>query len=200
MDKRNLIRGFWSLFKGYWSSQEKWTAFGLFFVVVVLNFVCVALLVKLNSWSKEFYNALEQFQGDLFLPLVGEFSAIAFTYICVAVYAIYLRQLLEIRWRTWMTNNYLNAWMKNQTYYRLQDSTDNPDQRISEDINQFVTLTLQLIVGFLRQSVSLVAFSFVLWELSGEFSFEIAGNEFVIYGYMFWFSPSRWTKINWAGI
>ena len=78
--------------------------------------------------------------------------------------------------------------MKNQTYYRLKDSTDNPDQRISEDIGQFVSLTLQLIVGFLRQSVTLVAFSFVLWELSGALTFELGGNEIVIYGYMFWFT------------
>ena len=188
MDKKNLLRGFWTLFKGYWHSEEKWKARGLLAVVIALNFACVGLLVKLNNWYNEFYNALQEYQEELFLPLIGEFSALAFTFICISVYAIYLRQLLEIRWRTWMTNNYLNSWMKNQTYYRLQDSTDNPDQRISEDIAQFVSLTLQLIVGFLRQSVTLVAFSFVLWELSGAFTFELGGNEFVIYGYMFWFT------------
>ncbi|MBQ7476736.1 MAG: ABC transporter ATP-binding protein/permease [Selenomonadaceae bacterium] len=188
MEKRNLFRGFWSLFKGYWTSGEKWRAIGLFAAVILLNFFCVGLLVQITDWYNEFYNALQEYQEDLFFPLIGEFTALAFAYICIAVYAIYLRQLLEIRWRTWMTNNYLNSWMKNQTYYRLQDSTDNPDQRISEDINQFVSLTLQLIVGFLRQSVSLVAFSFVLWELSGSFTFEIGGNEIVIYGYMFWFT------------
>ena len=188
MEKRNLFRGFWSLFKGYWTSGEKWRAIGLFAAVILLNFFCVGLLVQITDWYNEFYNALQEYQEDLFFPLIGEFTALAFAYICIAVYAIYLRQLLEIRWRTWMTNNYLNSWMKNQTYYRLQDSTDNPDQRISEDINQFVSLTLQLIVGFLRQSVSLVAFSFVLWELSGSFTFEIGGDEIVIYGYMFWFT------------
>ena len=188
MENRNLFRGFWALFKGYWSSEEKWKARGLLFIVIALNFVCVGLLVKLNDWYNEFYNALQEYQQDLFLPLIGQFTFIAFLYICIAVYAIYLRQLLEIRWRTWMTNNYLNSWMKNQTYYRLQSSTDNPDQRISEDIGQFVSLTLQLIVGFLRQSVTLVAFSFVLWELSGAFTFEIGGSEIVIHGYMFWFT------------
>ena len=188
MENRNLFRGFWTLFKGYWSSEEKWKARGLLAIVIALNFVCVGLLVKLNDWYNEFYNALQEYQQDLFLPLIGQFTFLAFLYICIAVYAIYLRQLLEIRWRTWMTNNYLDSWMKNQTYYRLQDSTDNPDQRISEDISQFVSLTLQLIVGFLRQSVTLVAFSFVLWELSGVFTFEFSGNEIAIHGYMFWFT------------
>ena len=188
MENRNLFRGFWNLFKGYWSSEEKWKARGLLAVVIALNFACVGLLVKLNTWYNEFYNALQEYQEELFLPLIGQFTGLAFLYICIAVYAIYLRQLLQIRWRTWMTNNYLNSWMKNQTYYKLQDSTDNPDQRISEDISQFVSLTLQLIVGFLRQSVTLVAFSFVLWELSGAFTFNFGGNEIVIYGYMFWFT------------
>ena len=188
MDNKNLFRGFWTLFKGYWSSEEKWKARGLLAIVLALNLICVFLLVKLNDWYNEFYNALQEYQQELFFPLIGQFTFLAFLYICIAVYAIYLRQLLEIRWRAWMTNNYLNAWMNGQTYYHLKDSTDNPDQRISEDISQFVSLTLQLIVGFLRQSITLVAFSFVLWGLSGEITFELGGNEIVIYGYMFWFT------------
>ena len=187
-EKRNLFRAFWKLFKGYWTSEEKWKATGLLAVVIGLNFASVWFLVQINSWYNEFYNALQEYQSDLFWPLVGQFTGLAFVYIIIAVYAIYLRQLLQIRWRTWMTKNYLDAWMNGQTYYHLQNSTDNPDQRISEDINSFVNITLQLIVGFLKQITTLIAFSFVLWELSGEFSFEIGGNEFVIYGYMFWFS------------
>ncbi len=186
--KRNLFRAFWKLFKGYWTSEEKFKALGLFGVVIGLNFASVWFLVQINTWYNEFYNALQEYQSDLFWPLVGKFSALAFIYIVIAVYAIYLRQLLQIRWRTWLTKNYLNAWMSGQTYYHLQSSTDNPDQRISEDINSFVATTLTLIVGFLKQITTLVAFSFVLWELSGEFKFQVGGDEFIIYGYMFWFS------------
>ena len=184
MDARKLFRGFWSLFKGYWSSEEKWKARGLLAVVIAMNFAMVYLLVQLNEWYNTFYNALQNYEAESFWPLIGEFSAIAFTYIVIAVYAIYLRQMLQIKWRTWMTNNYLNAWMENQTYYRLQDAADNPDQRISEDIGQFVNLSLGLLIGFLKQLTTLAAFGVVLWELSG--SIEIAG--LIIPGYMFWFS------------
>lgn len=187
-EKRNLFRAFWQLFKGYWQSEEKWKAIGLFAVVIGLNFAMVWLLVQINTWYNEFYNSLQEYEKASFWPLVGKFTGLAFIYILIAVYSVYLRQLLQIRWRTWMTKNYLNSWMKNQTYYHLQNSTDNPDQRISEDINSFVNITLQLIVGFLKQITTLVAFSFVLWELSGEFKFEVGETEFVIYGYMFWFS------------
>ncbi len=184
MDTKKLFRGFWSLFKGYWSSEEKWKARGLLAVVIAMNFAMVYLLVQLNEWYNTFYNALQNYEAESFWPLVGQFSAIAFTYIIIAVYAVYLRQMLQIKWRTWMTKNYLAAWMGGQTYYRLQDAADNPDQRISEDIGQFVNLTLQLIIGFLKQLTTLAAFGVVLWELSG--SITIAG--LVIPGYMFWFS------------
>ena len=188
MEKRNLFRGFLTLFKGYWKSEEKWKAIGLLAVVIGLNFAMVWFLVQINDWYNEFYNALQEYKAELFWGLVGKFTFLAFCYIIIAVYAVYLRQLLEIRWRTWMTENYLNMWMNGQTYYHLQSSTDNPDQRISEDINSFVSLTLQLIIGFLRQITTLVAFSFVLWELSGDFKFNLGGSEIVIPGYMFWFS------------
>ena len=187
-EKRNLFKAFWNLFKDYWSSEEKWKARGLLAFVIALNFAMVWFLVQINTWYNEFYNSLQEYQSDLFWPLVGKFTGLAFCYIVIAVYSVYLRQLLEIRWRTWMTKNYLSAWMGNQTYYHLKNSTDNPDQRISEDIGSFVGLTLQLIIGFLRQITTLVAFGFVLWELSGAFTLDLGGMEIVISGYMFWFS------------
>ena len=176
------------LFKGYWSSEEKWKARGLLAVVISMNFAMVYLLVQLNEWYQIFWDALQNYEQERFFPLLGQFSAIAFTYIIIAVYAVYLRQMVQIKWRTWMTNNYLRAWMGGQIYYRLQDATDNPDQRISEDIGQFVNLTLALLIGFLKELTTLGAFGVVLWNLSGSFTFNLGGMEIVIAGYMFWFS------------
>ena len=187
----SIFRGFWHLFRGYWSSEEKWKARGLLAIVIGLNFASVYLLVLINNWYNDFYNALQNYEADMFWPLIGEFTGLAFIYIIIAVYAIYLRQMLQIKWRVWMTNEYLANWMKRQVYYRLQvlrSDTDNPDQRISEDINQFVGLTLQLLIGFLKQMTTLAAFAVVLWNLSGAFTVPIGSHEFVIYGYMFWFS------------
>ncbi len=186
-----FFHGFWGLFKGYWSSEEKWKARGLLAAVILLNFAAVYLLVQINSWYNVFYNALQSYQASAFWPLVGQFTLLAFLYIILAVYAIYLRQMVQIKWRTWMTDRYLARWMGGQTYYRLQvlgSDTDNPDQRISEDINQFVTLTLQLLVGSLKELTTLAAFGVVLWNLSGVLTVPVGSHEFTIYGYMFWFS------------
>ena len=145
--KISFARAFWRLFRGYWRSEEKKRAVGLLAVVVAMNFAMVYLLVQLNKWYNEFYNALQAYEYSLFWPLIGKFSLLAFIYIGIAVYAIYLRQLLEIRWRTWMTGRYLTSWLKDQAHYRLQvvgnGGMDNPDQRIQEDIDLFVSLTLR---------------------------------------------------------
>ena len=186
-----LARGFWQLFKGYWSSPEKWKARGLLASVIALNLIMVYLLVRINDWYRVFYDALQAYDWASFWPLVGEFSVLAFIYIIIAVYAVYLRQMLTINWRTWMTEQYLSRWMQGQVYYGLQvlrSDTDNPDQRISEDINQFVTLTLTLLVGILKQLTTLGAFAVVLWNLSGVVTVPIGGAEFTVYGYMFWLS------------
>ena len=184
METKKLFRGFWLLFKDYWFSEEKWKARGLLTVVIAMNFAMVYLLVQLNEWYQIFWDALQNYEQERFFPLLGRFTGLAFIYIIIAVYAVYLRQMLQIKWRTWMTNNYLRAWMGGQIYYRLQDAADNPDQRISEDIGQFVNLSLALLIDFLKQLTTLAAFGVVLWNLSG--SIEIAG--LVIPGYMFWFS------------
>jgi vitamin B12/bleomycin/antimicrobial peptide transport system ATP-binding/permease protein len=189
--KNGFLRSFWYLCRGYWKSEEKWRANGLLGIVVSLNFVTVYLLVQINNWYSEFYNALQEYQSGLFWPLVGKFSLLAFLYIAIAVYAIYLRQMLQIKWRIWMTDRYLKNWMDGQVYYRLQvlgQDMDNPDQRIQEDINQFVTLTLQLFLGLLKQLTTLVAFAVVLWNLSGVIDVPIGSTSFRIYGYMVWFS------------
>ena len=189
--KRRFLQSCWQLFRGYWNSEHKWRARGLLAFVIGLNFFDVYLLVCINTWFNEFYNALQQYQEDLFWPLIGKFTSLAMLHIVIAVYAVYLRQMIQINWRTWLTDKYSGKWLNDQVYYRLQvlkSDTDNPDQRISEDISQFVELTIQLLIGFLKQMTTLAAFGVVLWNLSGAFTVPLGSHEFVIYGYMFWFS------------
>ncbi len=188
---KNFCKGLWQLFKGYWNSEEKWKARGLLGIVIALNFIAVYITVLLNQWYNTFYNALQNYDQAAFWSLNGQFAILAFLHIIVAVYAMYLQQMLQIKWRKWMTNCYLDKWMHNQTYYKMQileDKTDNPDQRISEDINQFVSLTLSLSLGFLKQITMLGAFIAILWDLSGVITIPVGSDQFTIYGYMVWIS------------
>ncbi len=186
MNIRELIHGFWIILKGYWTSEEKWKAFGLFAVILALSFGLVECNSMIAEWNNEFMTALTNYDEELFLPLIGQFMIIVVIFLFVFVYSVYLKQLLQIRWRTWMTQKFLNLWMKNQNYYKLQNKADNPDQRISEDINQFIELTLDLSIGFFQNLATLVIFSVMLWNLSGSYEFEIFDSKVVIPGYMFW--------------
>jgi vitamin B12/bleomycin/antimicrobial peptide transport system ATP-binding/permease protein len=167
--KRNSIRDAWRLAKPYWVSEEKWSARGLLLAVVVLNLGNVYVSVRLNEWNNAFYNALQKLDSSEFFRQLGIFCLLAAVFIVMAVYALYLSQMLQIRWRRWMTRRYLGAWLSERAYYHLdlKSATDNPDQRISEDLNQFTSYLLTLSLGLLTSVVSLVSFLFILWGLSG---------------------------------
>ena len=188
MKDKKLYQMAWRLMSSYWHSQEKWKARGLLAGVIALTLGQVYMLVLLNGWNNDFYNALQQRAFELFWPLIGQFAGFAFLHIIFAVYAIYVRQILEIKWRNWMTDKYLDRWLGHQTYYRLQvagqDDMDNPDQRIADDVNSFVNLSLGLFVGVLKQAASLVAFVVILWNLSGSLDIPLGETVLSVPGYM----------------
>jgi len=194
----------WALLKPYWFAEDKDTLrfFGLRFTasekligrtllitIIVLTLGLVYLNVQFNSWYNDFYNALQDKKQAEFFKQMLKFCVLASSYIVVAVYAFYLNQMLQIRWRRWMTDRYLQEWLSQRTYYRMQltgKQTDNPDQRISEDMKLFVDDSLSLSLGFLNAAVTLVSFVGILWVLSGALTVPLAGRSFEIPGYMVW--------------
>jgi len=173
----------------YWSSEDRWAARGLLLGVVLLTLAMVYLTVLLNQWNNAFYSALQDknmaaFRGQLF-----RVTWLITMFIFLAVYQVYLNQMLEIRWRRWLTDRYLRAWLTDGAYYRMQlqaTETDNPDQRIAEDVQLLAAHTLGLFTGGLRATVTLVTFVAILWGLSG--SLHVTVGEYAIWlpGYMVW--------------
>ena len=124
-----------------------------------------------------------------FFHQIGRFCVLATIYIVIAVYRIYLNQMLQIRWRRWLTDRYLQDWLADRNYYRMQlkgNTTDNPDQRIAEDFRLFVDESLSLGLGFLNAAVTLGSFIGILWALSGPLEIPLNGTRYVIHGYMVW--------------
>jgi vitamin B12/bleomycin/antimicrobial peptide transport system ATP-binding/permease protein len=186
--ERGFLRQAWELAWPYWTSEEKWSARGLTFVIVALNLFSVWLSVRLNYWYKDFYNALQKYNWHEFWRQFGIFGIIALFWIISAVYSLYLRQALQIRWRRWLTHHFLNGWLADQAYYRIQlyyASTDNPDQRISDDLDSFASSTIDLSMGLLNAVVTLFSFLSILWMLSGPLAIPLPGGlTFRIPGYM----------------
>ena len=180
----------WSLIAPYWKSNDKWIARLLLASVASLALGMVYLNVLFNDWNRDFYNALENKDFAVFKEQLWQFSILAFIFIVVAIYKIYLTQALEIRWRAWMTRQYMSEWLENQSYYRIEQTgaADNPDQRIAEDLKYLTSGSLSLSLGLLSSVVTLLSFVGILWSVSGPISFVIAEQELHIPGYMVWFA------------
>ncbi|WP_207004847.1 ABC transporter ATP-binding protein/permease [Trinickia mobilis] len=178
----------WSLTKPYWVSEEWKIAWGLLAAIIVMNLAVVWINVKINKWNADFYNALQSKDVQHFPHLLMVFTVLAFAFIILAVYGRYLRQMLGFRWRQWLTKKYLNEWLGQSTFYRIERDrlADNPDQRITEDLNSFATTTLALSLDLLSTVVTLVSFVTILWSLAGALSLTLGGMPLMIPGYMVW--------------
>lgn len=178
----------WELVHPYWHSEEWLKAWAYLLSILGLSFASVSMAVAYNHWHRDIYNALESRDASEFGRLLVVFIGIATASIFMSVYSTYLTKRLLVGWRRWLFYGYSDAWLKDNHHYRLQieESVDNPDQRLTEDIEAFARLTLHTILGLIQTLTSLVTFSVILWTVSG--AMEVLG--FTIPGYMFWAAVS----------
>lgn len=200
----------WHLAKPYFKSEEWRSAWTLLIAIVVLSLSLVGMTVVLNFWNRAFFNSLQEKDWSSFISLLffyrrtatglmPGFCSIAVAYILVAVYRAYLVQWLQIRWRRWMTSSFLDRWLSDRAYYRISlasavendaaPGTENPDQRVAEDLRDFIGDNLlgsrgilSLGLDLMSNVVTLFSFLSILWGLSGDVT--ILGV--TIPGYMVW--------------
>jgi vitamin B12/bleomycin/antimicrobial peptide transport system ATP-binding/permease protein len=208
-----FVRDAWRLAWPYYSprSEERWSARGLLLLNVVLKLGGVGGDIVFNFWNKAWFDSIQEHDWASFIALltIGKytdtmfmpgFCAFAALLIVIAVIRVYVVQLLQIRWRRWLTQKFVGNWLKDRAYYRigLADSaasaathTDNPDQRVAEDIRDFIGDAVGGTQGFLYYSVDLLAtivslgsFIAILWGLSGQLQMTLFGIG--IPGYLVW--------------
>ena len=207
-----FLKDAWRLARPYFmTSEERWSARGLLLAIIAMNLTLVGLSVIFSFWRREFYNTLQDKDLAAFLELIflyrntpsgliPGFCELAAVHIVLGVYTVYINQLLQIRWRRWLTREFLTEWLSDRAYYnisltsdRAAVGTDNPDQRIAEDIRDFADSSLTLGLGFLSNIVSLASFVVILWGLSG--AMEAFGIP--IPGYMVWVALTYATIGTW---
>ena len=185
----------WQLASPYFSSEDKWPGRILLAAVIAIELSIVGINVLLNSWNNSFYNALQDKNWDAFVYQLGYFCVLATAYIFLAVYQLYLNQWLQIRWRRWLTRTYLEKWLAGSNHYRMQllgDAADNPDQRIAEDVKQFIDAgatgigILPIGLSLLNAAVTLASFAVILWNLSATAPLHVFGISIDIPGYLLW--------------
>jgi vitamin B12/bleomycin/antimicrobial peptide transport system ATP-binding/permease protein len=179
-----FLKDAWLLARPYFAqSEERWLARGLLTAVIALALTNVGLSVLINFWRGAFYTALGDKDWNAFIALIlfwyrGKngltfgFTLLAFIHVAAYIYEYYLMQMLEIRWRRWLTDKFLKDWMADRAYYKIslagshELGTDNPDQRITEDIRDFCQTSLSLTLGLISRVVTLFSFMSILWSLS----------------------------------
>lgn len=178
----------WALIKPYWFSEDRRIGRSLLLLVIALNLAIVYVTVRLNTWYGAFYDALDKRNLPSFTHLILVFSLLAFFSIGLATARTYFQQMLEFRWRQWLTDVYLDKWLQGRAYYRLERDhvVDNPDQRIAEDLRDMATSTLTLSLDLVSTVVTLFSFVTILWVLSGSLGFAVFGHQVSIPGYMVW--------------
>ncbi len=189
---RNLastIATIWRLAIPYFRSDDRWPGRILLAGVIAIELSLVALQVVLNQWYNRFYNTLQDRDWNAFVSAILFFCGLAAAYTLLVVYQTYINQWLQIRWRRWMTENYLRQWLSAANHYRMQllgDAADNPDQRIADDLQMFVQYTLAIGTGLLNSIVTLCSFVVILWVLSQQAPLHLFGASFEIPGYLVW--------------
>ncbi|MCR5084161.1 MAG: ABC transporter ATP-binding protein/permease [Succinivibrionaceae bacterium] len=189
---RLTLRCFLRILRPYWLSREGLAGWGMLATIVALNASFIYLNTLLNTWQRDFWDSIERYEMDRFFPFLLQFSLIALFWVLSNVYNTYINSRLCIRWRRWLTEHVLEDWMRGSAYYKMQlldAHTDNPDQRIAQDLNEYVVGTLSLFLSTLSDIANLITFSVVLWGLSHSVTLELWGQQVTLPdGYLLYIS------------
>ncbi|MEN3112539.1 ABC transporter ATP-binding protein/permease [Uliginosibacterium paludis] len=150
--------------------RRNWRPLASIVLIVLLTLLAVRMNVLFSFWYNGTYTAMQTLDASAFWAMMGVFGVLATLHVARALVNAYVRQAFLIRWRQALTEHFMQRWLDHQTYFRSQylaQQIDNPDQRIQQDIDQFVQSTLTLSMGTLNAVVSLITFTLMLWTLSG---------------------------------
>jgi putative ATP-binding cassette transporter len=179
----------WRLTRPYWSSPDATTGGLLLASAVALELGTVYGNLLIADAQRRIYDALQDQAPAAFLGGMGLFLGVIVAFVAVSTYRIYVRQILEIRWRGWLTDHLLAQWMSRDASSQievLRAQADNPDQRIAEDVRSYVASALGLSLSLLAALATLISFAGLLWSLSGDWPIEIGGMQIRIPGFMMW--------------
>ena len=168
--------------------EDRIHAWGLALLILALSIVSVKMLVELIDWRGYFWESVKNKETDRFIPDVIIFAKLAFTWIFASVYSNFFSQLLQMRWRTWLTERYATRYLCENRFYHLEQihGQDNPDQRIADDLNRLTDMAVSLFFGLFLAALSVYEFSKSMLKLSGDLNTQVFGIAIHIPDYMFW--------------
>ena len=186
---RRFIRHLGELVRVYWTSADARAGAVLLAGAVVLELGTVYANLRLSDAERRIMDAVQAGQPAAFGAAIALFAAISAGFVLVAAYRIYLRQLVEIRWRRVVTTHYVDRWMTARAYVQAQlhgGEVDNPDQRVAEDVRDFAASALGLSLSLLASVATLVSFGGLLWALSGHWAVPLGSRHVRVPGFLLW--------------
>ncbi|WP_109479219.1 ABC transporter ATP-binding protein/permease [Paraburkholderia sp. C35] len=193
------LRAAWRLVQPFWKSEQRWKAYGLLAFLLAEALASAGLQVWFNKWNGRFMDAIARYDEAVIWPLAGQFIGIVTAFVAMALAAMLASSTLTILWREWLTHRFIDRWLARDAFYRIEreQTVDNPDQRITVDIDALVTQTQTLFLGLIKTGASLVAFVAVLWTLSGPIDFSLLGTRWRVPGYLVWVALAYALVTSW---
>jgi len=181
-----ILKKFFIIAGWFWTGKRSLAAWAMLAVTLGASLAIVKVATLMNAWDKKFYDAIEKFEKDLMLPLVGEFLVYTAVIVLFIVIGNWFKKLLVISWRESLSEEMENLWLKNANFYRLSAAAgfDNPDQRIAEDSLLLADKSVNLVKSLVYNLSKLFAFTFILWEASKVLHFSAFGREFALEGFL----------------
>lgn len=183
-----LLRRFLRLAGPFFTqSSERWQARLLVGGVLALTLFQIGIQIRINVWNRDFFDALQYHNWAAFLHQMIVFAVLGSVSMGVAVYQVYVKQLLQLRWRRWLTAQLTSGWLEGGRHYQLNfvgEGVENPDQRIAENIRGATEMAVEFAIGIVNALLTLLSFIGILWSLSGILRFTVGGFDVAIPGYM----------------
>jgi putative ATP-binding cassette transporter len=185
----SLIRALRALLSTLWSTEGRRTLVLLTIAIVLVICATVGAQVALNAWNRPFYNAIQERNLSAFMYWSLIFVVIAGSLLVLNVAQAWLREMIKLRTREWLSRDLFAQWLEPGRALRLAYAGEigvNPDQRVQQDASQLTEIGTELGIGLFQSLLLLFAFLGILWELSGVITIPIGGVSVTIPGYMVW--------------
>lgn len=182
-----VIKRIWKMAAPYWTkSDEKWTSIALLAANFVLMIITTLAGRRMVIWNRDWLNAFNNRDALMWVQQIWVFLVVGLAMTFTTTFNVYISSWIQVRWKRWMTGHYLKLWMDNGNHYKMQltgSETDNPDQRISEDINLFITNTWTYTFSFVQNLLTFGTYILMLWDLSSTIPLILFGKDWSFPGY-----------------
>ncbi|PDT35469.1 ABC transporter ATP-binding protein [Rhizobium sp. M10] len=185
--KRYLLRRFWISARHYWGSSGDRLAWPCSIGLLVMICMNVGFQYGINRWNRGIFDAIERHDAGTVYYLSAVFVPLVLGSVALVTAQVYVRMMIQRRWRSWLTGAVIARWLANGRYYQLNligGDHKNPEARISEDLRIATEAPVDFIAGVIAAFLSASTFIVVLWTIGGALELPVAGATITIPGFL----------------